>query len=119
MKLVTSQKRVKSVFSGKRLREQRDRRGLTQGQLAILIDGSQNQIKNYEVGKRVPNSDSLARIARALECSADYLLELSSDPGERMSGLSDVEQAMVDVMRSGVTLEQIQAMMTLFKGGKN
>lgn len=110
-------KRQKDVFRGDRMREQRDRRGLTQTQLAEMIHGKQPQIKDYELNRRVPQADTLARICTALECSADYLLELSDQPGEQMPSLSSQELALLDVIKNGVSFEALQALMAFLKGG--
>ena len=80
-------KRWCKVFNGGRMRLARDRKAFTQLQLAKLIGGSQHQIATYENGERSPSTETLAKIARALEVSADYLLELSDVPGAQMSAL--------------------------------
>lgn len=73
-------------------------RRLTQTELAEKIGGNQNQVKNYELGKRVPNSDTLARIARALECSADYLLGLTDSPTGQITVLSSNLQLLLSTL---------------------
>lgn len=112
-----NEKRGKRVFNGARMKEQRERRGMTQTQLGVLINGTQHQVARYETGERVPHTDTLARIATALQCSADYLLELSSKPGEQMASLSGEEMALLDVIKNGVSFEALQALMLFLKGG--
>ena len=87
-----------TVFDGERMKEQRNRSGLTQNDLAVKIGGSQNQIKNYERGARVPNSDTLARIAKALGCSADYLLTLSDKPTQQIPSLGSKLALLLDTL---------------------
>lgn len=81
-------KRGNHMFRGDRMRALREKRGLTQSALAKLINGNQGQVKDYELGKRGLNTDTLAKIAKALSCSADYLLGLSDSPTGQVSILS-------------------------------
>lgn len=104
------------MFNGARMKEQRERRGLTQAQLGSMINGTQHQVARYEIGERLPHTDTLARIAKALECSADYLLELSDRPGEQMASLSREEMALLDIIKNGVSFEALQALMLFLKG---
>lgn len=76
------------MFRGDRMRDLRLKRGFTQSQLAKMIGGNQGQVKDYEQGKRGLNTETLTKIARALNCSADYLLGLSDSPTSQMSILS-------------------------------
>src|SRR4051812_37047705 len=64
---------------GDRLRKIRDKRGLSQRELARLCNIGEAQIYRYENSKGEPSADYLARIARQLEVSTDYLLGLSGD----------------------------------------
>ncbi len=59
----------------KRLRQLRKQRGLSQAELAELVDVHYNHIGRYEREASRPSADTLARLADALDVSADYLLE--------------------------------------------
>lgn len=61
---------------GRRLTEIRQQRGLTQGQLAELIDSSQRVISYYETVADSAPGPIIAQLAKALEVSADDLLGL-------------------------------------------
>ena len=50
-------------------------RGLTQTQLAELIGCPQQTITRWETGQRNPGMKSLVKLARALECTLDDLVE--------------------------------------------
>ena len=50
-------------------------RGLTQVQLAALVGTQPNNISRWELGTSIPNSDNLMRVAAALECSMDELIQ--------------------------------------------
>jgi transcriptional regulator with XRE-family HTH domain len=69
---------------GARLREIRQERTLTQEQLGTLLGASRTWITDLETNKqRGLSADTVVRFARALECSADYLLGLTDDPRPR------------------------------------
>ena len=69
---------------GKRLREIREKRGLSQRQSVRMIakigvtqDCNSDVIGKYERGERLPSAYKLRDICVALNVSADYLLGLS------------------------------------------
>lgn len=90
----------------------REQRGVTQYELGKLIGGSQHQIARYESGERVPQADTLAKIARALECSADYLLGLSEKPGEQAPLLSGNLQLLLSTLSTD-ELDKIERFINL------
>ena len=64
---------------GVRLAAARRNRGIKQVDLGATIGVSDQTISNWEVGLRTPRADLLRRVCLALDCSADYLLRLSSE----------------------------------------
>jgi len=62
---------------GRRLAEIRQQRGLTQGQLADLIDSTQRVISYYETVAESAPSPIIVQLAKALDVSADDLLGLN------------------------------------------
>jgi transcriptional regulator with XRE-family HTH domain len=64
---------------GRRLIYARQRRDLTAAQLATLADMGATEISHYECDRRKPGADNIRKLARALDISADYLLDLSND----------------------------------------
>lgn len=73
------QKERQMPINGDRLRRIREKRGLSQRELARLCHIGEMQIYRYENGKGEPSADFLARIARQLDVSTDYLLNLSNN----------------------------------------
>jgi transcriptional regulator with XRE-family HTH domain len=72
------------VEFGRRIRRRRQILGLTQAQVAALIHMRQAQLSRLEKGReyRKMRVEQLALLTRALETSADYLLQLTeTDPG--------------------------------------
>lgn len=69
--------RVQSPASaiGSLIRKQRDGVRMTVAQLAEQIGVSRNTVTNYEAGKTEPTASDLVRLARALGCSINDLLQ--------------------------------------------
>ncbi len=65
---------------GKRIREMRERRGLTQDQLAAYLNMQPPNISNYERGKSAPPIKKLEQLATILNTSIDYLLGKTDNP---------------------------------------
>ena len=62
------------MFLGKRLRDLRLSKGLTQLQLGELVNVTRVSISCYENNKRTPNLETFLDLTRVLDVSADYLL---------------------------------------------
>lgn len=58
----------------KRLKEERERIGLSKGDLADKVGMHYSQIGRYERGEASPSSDVLKRLANELGTSTDYLM---------------------------------------------
>ncbi len=56
-----------------KLKEFRRNEGLTQKELAMVLNSSQNTISQYESGKRTPTVKKLVEISTLLGCSVDEL----------------------------------------------
>lgn len=59
-----------------KIKEARLRCGLTQEQLAELIDIHPRTYRNYETGKTVPRIQIIRKLCIALDTSSDDLLEM-------------------------------------------
>ena len=65
----------------KRLRERRIEQGIEkQDDLGKAIGASVQAISGYEKAERLPNAEIVAKMAKALNCTADYLLLLEDSP---------------------------------------
>lgn len=60
----------------------RKAKGLTQEQLGELVDVSRQAVSKWESGQAVPDVQTVIRLCRALDVSADYIL-LGKEPEER------------------------------------
>jgi transcriptional regulator with XRE-family HTH domain len=65
---------------GDRIREIREHKGWTQDRLADMSGISKGFLSEIENNKRNPSSESVLRIANALEASIDYLLRGGETP---------------------------------------
>ena len=61
------------MFSKERLKEAREKKGLSQRELAQLAVISQPAICQFESGKKCPNADTVEILADILGVSMDYL----------------------------------------------
>ncbi|MGE5582232.1 MAG: helix-turn-helix domain-containing protein [Bacillota bacterium] len=62
---------------GKRLKELREERKMSQKQLGAMVNLSQQAIGHYEVDRVEPNIKTLELFARIFNTTSDYLLGLS------------------------------------------
>lgn len=62
------------------MRRRRQAIGMSAYELSLLIEEREHQIGRWERGNSKPRSHVIAKIARALDTSSDYLLGLSDQP---------------------------------------
>lgn len=61
---------------GRRIKSARESRGYSQKEFAQLIGAKNTTVSNWEKGLTRPDADTLASICRALDVSADELLDI-------------------------------------------
>lgn len=93
---------------GDRIRELREKSGLSQQDLADRTAISHKQLWRYENEESIPSADVLARLAREFDVTMEYLIGLSDDPHgyTTIADLSHQEQALLEAYRQ-VDLERI------------
>lgn len=79
--------------SGLRIKEIRERRGLSQQELGKRIHINPNNISNWELGYSYPTYGGIRKLCIALSCSADELLGLKD------LNLNADEQECLDIYR--------------------
>jgi transcriptional regulator with XRE-family HTH domain len=86
---------------GDRLREIREQRHISQRELAARCGIGERQIWRYENGESEPSASHVAKIARELFISADYLLGLVHQATFSYGGetLDNLEQEIVSLLR--------------------
>lgn len=80
-----------SLDFGKRLREMREEKGLTQAELAKLASLGESTISFYESGKREPSYNVLITLADILNTTPNYLLVGKDEWWEKDEPPSDIE----------------------------
>ena len=63
-----------------RLKQLRQKRGISQLKLAMDLGMNQNSISRYESGEREADYQTLIRLADYFNVSVDYLLERTENP---------------------------------------
>src|ERR1051326_7844730 len=100
---------------GPRLRRARDRRGMTQAQLADAIGAYPSQISNYENGEKVPEGETMVALSDALDVSLDELAR--GTPREEPDEVRDVRlRASVRELEAAADRKLIDAAVTTIDG---
>lgn len=73
---------------GRRIREMREKQGLLQEQLARMLGMQRTNVANYEAGRSSPFPETLAKIAKILNTTTDYLVGNTDDPYPPGSGIT-------------------------------
>ncbi len=100
----------KRVLRGDRLKQIRVERELSQDELAERVNVGQSQLARYEASKADPSLEVVARFARELEVSADWLMGLVDDRQQRKveSDLSARERKVLEALRRGDLAEYMR-----------
>ena len=75
---------------GKKIKAIRKTRGLSQQQLADLMDVTRSTISNWECGRRYPHLNELDDLSNKLNVSLDYFKETKDDVKEMIAKASQV-----------------------------
>ena len=70
-----------------RLKELRKERGISQAELAGMIEVHFTQVSRYERGETKPNAEAMTKMARALNTTVDYLMNGSTSELVESAGL--------------------------------
>ena len=70
---------MSTLFSAN-LRNQRIKQGIKQTKIAELLSVQPRAVRYYEAGEREPNIESINKLCRYFNISADYLLGLTDEP---------------------------------------
>lgn len=84
---------------GRRVRQSREERGWSQGDLARECGLTPSGVAHFEAGRREPRLTSIVRLAEALDISADYLVGISNQPQASVARSSKIAN-LVGRMRS-------------------
>jgi len=88
---------------GQTLKNERNKKQLTQEQLAEKIFVSTKTISNWETGKTTPDIDSLIRLANLFNLSLDNILLEGSDIVENIKKQSEIKTTRIYLIFSSIT----------------
>ena len=83
---------------GSRLRDIRNKRGLTPKALAERINKSVSAISGYESNVQTPPTDVLISISQTLHVPLTYFVDLSCEDSYSAQGLSDQQRELLDMI---------------------
>lgn len=83
---------------GTRIKEAREKRGLSQRELAERINRSVPTISNYETNVQVPPTDVLVSIALALHVPITYLVDWENKDVYSAEGLTEAQKRVLDLL---------------------
>ncbi|MHB8627013.1 MAG: helix-turn-helix domain-containing protein [Aggregatilineales bacterium] len=101
-------------FSAERLKQARQRAGLSQAQLGRRLGVVFQQVAKWEQKVSAPTPDTLGRLAQILGCTTDWLLELVDEPNSHLydTDLSEDERQLILLYRRGELPNLIQRLVT-------
>lgn len=84
-----------SVQIGDRIKQLREREGISQSALAGALSSTRAAVNAWEMGVSNPSMQSLIELSRYFRVSVDYLLGLEDTDRVSLAGLSLEEKALV------------------------
>lgn len=87
---------------GARIRQYREMRGISQKELAEMINVSNNRLSNWEQGINRPNADIIATLCTALKVSPSELLDVHLDT----DNLTEQERKVISAYRTKPDLQK-------------
>ena len=81
-----------------RLRELREEKGLTQKELGLKVNASQNTVSQWENGKRNIEMDLLVQFANLFDCTIDYIIGTSDQKqpqNSKENAISDIDRRII------------------------
>lgn len=89
---------------GRRVAEARERRHLSQAQLAEEVGVRQQTVAAWETGRNIPPTEKLGRLSAALGLSIDYLVLGEEGQGGELERIQRLRHAL-DVIEEALTDE--------------
>lgn len=83
---------------GNRLRQLRERRKLTQTQVAVRLNISKSAMSGYENNIKTPSVDILIELAQLYNVTTDYLLGLDNREMLYVDGLTSRQKEILNVL---------------------
>ena len=81
---------IKDLYSlAEKIKSLRDSIGLTQTELAKMLDITRSAVNSWEMGLSIPQTQYIAELARIFGVSTDYLLGVEETASISVKGLSE------------------------------
>ncbi len=78
-----------------RIKELRMKNGMTQAELAKLLNITRSSVNAWEMGISVPSTAMVIALAQNLNANTDYLLDVNIEPSISVKGLSTEETSIL------------------------
>lgn len=93
-----------------RIKQLRTERGISQRELARLVNANQKTVNFWERGESEPSAGFIVALADVFECTADYILGREDDTGNVnvMRELAESEKKLLELHRRLTKPEQEQ-----------
>lgn len=101
-----------------RLREERDRLGLKQEDLADRLNIGRGALSHYERGEREPDLTTLVRMARLFGTTVDYLLCRVDDRHAFLEVPEDVRKLLKRLEKEDLSAEELDTAVDLIQMAK-
>ena len=75
---------------GDKIKQNRRIAGVSQGNLGELVDVSLKTVQRWENGERSPRIDEIENIAKVLNISVEYLMDLDDSPAKKQTEKSTI-----------------------------
>lgn len=96
------------VDFGRKLRELRKQKNLTQKELASLVGVKNSIISFYEVGERIPSPEIIIKLASVLHVTSDYLLGIEKTETVDVSGLDENDKYLIRALVDNLRKKNVQ-----------
>ena len=92
---------------GNKIKNLRNKRNLTQKQLATKLNISASTIGMYEQNRREPDNKTLVKLSQFFYVSTDYLLNLTDNPSSKKTSpfINEHEKTLIQAYRSKPQLQ--------------
>ena len=103
----------------RRLREQREKRGISQNEMASILNIKETAYQHYEYGRVKPKVETLTKMAEFFEVSTDFLLGLTDNNETKRSKFEDnIKKSIATILRAerkriGITQKQMADQLNL------
>lgn len=88
----------KNILMGKKIKEAREKKDLSQKDFAKLLNVSQASVSKYESGENIPRMNKLKQISSILDTPLSYFLEESQEKSEKKELIPKNKKEIRDVI---------------------